>query len=55
MLGYLYAVRAMLCFGMLGILGKLSKRRACPPSVTCFVLCGASTALMAPNVLGSLS
>jgi drug/metabolite transporter (DMT)-like permease len=51
MLGYLYAVVGMICFGMLGILSKLSDRRQCTPSATCRVLFGASTVMMALYVL----
>jgi drug/metabolite transporter (DMT)-like permease len=48
--GYLFAVLGMLCFGLLGILSKMSDRRKCPPLATTFCLFSGSTLLTAISV-----
>ncbi len=47
MLGYIFAPLAMISFGVLGILSKLSDRRSCSPFSTTTVVFGASTIVMA--------
>jgi drug/metabolite transporter (DMT)-like permease len=47
LLGYLFALLAMLSIGALGILSKLADRKGCPPLSTTFVLFGGAAALIA--------
>ncbi len=50
-MGYLFAFLAMLSFGMLGILSKVSDRHNCSPLATTVSLFAASTAMMGGAVL----
>jgi drug/metabolite transporter (DMT)-like permease len=50
MLGYIFALLAMISFGVLGILSKLSDRRGCSPFGTTTVVFGVSTIVMAAYV-----
>ncbi len=50
MLGYIFALLAMISFGVLGILSKLSDRRGCSPFTTTMVVFGTSTVVMAAYV-----
>ncbi len=50
-MGYLFAILAMLSFGMLGILSKLSERRNCSPLTTTVSLFAASTLMTAGAVV----
>jgi len=49
-LGYIFALLAMISFGVLGILSKLSDRRGCSPFGTTTVVFGTSTIVMAAYV-----
>lgn len=50
-MGYLFACLAMLAFGMLGILSKLSDRRNCSPLATTVSLFAVSTAITGLAIL----
>lgn len=50
-MGYLFALLAMVSFGTLGILSKLSDRHNCSPLATTVALFGASTVMMGGAVL----
>ncbi|MFB3904006.1 MAG: EamA family transporter [Acidobacteriota bacterium] len=50
-MGYLFAFLAMLSFGMLGILSKLSDRRNCQPLMTTVFLFAASTVMTGAAVV----